>query len=365
MKDIYISKDRKSSDDFDVVYLDDTAPLPPLEEPPQEPQFEPEQPEKPQKVKKTKKHKKHRFLRFVAAFIAVIIVLTSSFIYLFAAASGYNKEDLEANQYISSSELTSSPMVTNILLMGVDGSSKTSQRSDSMILVSIDMAHRKIKLTSFLRDSWVTIPSKDKMAKLNAAYSYGGAQLAVDTLEYNFGVDIDHFAAVDFDMFTQIIDKLGGVDVEVTEKEAKFINRTTRYTVESGESVHLDGAKALVYCRIRKLDTDYMRTYRQRKVITALINKAKRTPLTKLIAIMRDIFPLITTDLSPLEITGLAYKGGMSMLLFDIEQTRVPLEDQCEAGMHNGQWTEVLDFDAVRRFLHDFIYTDKIDVSDK
>ena len=84
-------------------------------------------------------------------------------------------------------------------------------------------------------------------------------------------------------MFTQIIDKLGGVDVEVTEKEAKFINRTTRYTVESGESVHLDGAKALVYCRIRKLDTDYMRTYRQRKVITALINKAKRTPLTKLV----------------------------------------------------------------------------------
>ena len=181
MKDIYISKDRKSSDDFDVVYLDDTAPLPPLDEPPQEPQFEPEQPERPQKVKKAKKHRKHRFLRFVAAFIAVIIVLTSSFIYLFAAVSGYNKENLEANQYISSSELTSSSMVTNILLMGVDGSSKTSQRSDSMILVSIDMAHRKIKLTSFLRDSWVTIPSKDKMAKLNAAYSYGGAQLAWNT----------------------------------------------------------------------------------------------------------------------------------------------------------------------------------------
>jgi len=75
MKDIYISKDRKSSDDFDVVYLDDTAPLPPQEEPPQEPQFEPEQPERPQKVKKAKKHRKHRFLRFVAAFIAVILVV--------------------------------------------------------------------------------------------------------------------------------------------------------------------------------------------------------------------------------------------------------------------------------------------------
>lgn len=362
MKDIYISKDRKSSDDFDVVYLDDTAPLPPLGDAPQEPEFEPEQPQKP---KKAKKCRKHRFLRFAAALVAVIIVLTSSFIYLLAAASGYTKEDLEENKYISSSQLSSSPAVTNILLMGVDGSSGGSQRSDSMILVSIDMAHRKIKLTSFLRDSWVTIPSKDKMAKLNAAYSYGGAQLAVDTLEYNFGIDIDHFAVVDFEMFTQIIDKLGGVDVEVTEKEAKFINRTTRHTVESGESVHLDGAKALVYCRIRKLDTDYMRTYRQRKVISALIDKAKRTPVTKLISIMRDIFPLITTDLSPLEITGLAYKGGLSVLLFDIEQTRVPLENQSDDGMHNGQWTEVLDFDAVREYLYDFIYTDKIDTSEQ
>ena len=123
MKDIYISKDRKSSDDFDVVYLDDTAPLPPLDEPPQEPQFEPEQPEGPHKVKMAKKHRKHRFLRFVAAFIAVIIVLTSSFIYLFAAVSGYNKENLEANQYISSSELTSSSMVTNILLSVSESSS--------------------------------------------------------------------------------------------------------------------------------------------------------------------------------------------------------------------------------------------------
>lgn len=353
MKDIYISKNRQTADDFDIVYLDD--PVGP-------PQYEPEpENEKPKKKKK----KKHRFLKFCVLAVVAVFVLSSSFIFLFAAASGYTKEELDANEYVSSSQLKSSPLVTNILLMGVDASAESSQRSDSMILVSVDMLHRKIKLTSFLRDSWVTIPSKGKSAKLNAAYAYGGSQLAVDTLEYNFGIDIDHFVTVDFDMFTQIIDKLGGIDVEVTDKEAKFINRTTRHTIDSGESVHLNGAQALVYCRIRKLDSDYMRTYRQRKVITALINKAKSTSPSELISMMNDVFPLITTDLSPLEITGLAYKGGLGLLMFDIEQTRVPQDGQSDNGMHNGQWTEELDFDAVREYLYDFIYTDKIDVSEE
>lgn len=351
MKDIYISKNRQSADDFDVIYLDD-----PVEPPRPEPE-----PDKPRRKKK----KKHRVFRFAVSVILIMLIIMSSFIFLFAAASGYTREKLDSNEYISSSELKSSAFVTNILLMGVDGSSDSSQRSDSMILVSVDMLRRKIKLTSFLRDSWVTIPSKNKSAKLNAAYAYGGSQLAVDTLEYNFGIDIDHFVTVDFEMFTQIIDKLGGIEVEVTEKEAKFINRTTRHTIESGESVCLNGAEALVYCRIRKLDSDYMRTYRQRKVITALINKARKTPVSDLFALMSDIFPLITTDLSPLEITGLVYKGGLGMLLFDIEQTRVPQDGQSDNGMHNGQWTEELDFDAVREYLSDFIYTDKIKTEDE
>lgn len=153
-----------------------------------------------------------------------------------------------------------------------------------MILVSVDYKHAKIKLTSFLRDSWVEIPSKGKKAKLNAACAYGGPQLLVDTIEYNFHIDIDHYVMVNFEMFTQIIDNLGGVEVEVTEKEAKFIRNTTRHKdMESGDSVLLDGAKALVYCRIRKLDSDYMRTLRQRKVITALINKATETDIQTLL----------------------------------------------------------------------------------
>ncbi len=348
MEDIYISKRRRSSD-IEVVYLDEQPSAPPPQE------------DKPPKKKK----KKHRLLKFIASVLAVAFILSSALIFLVAAASRYTREDLEANEYVSQSDLSSSPLVSNILLLGVDGSAESSSRSDSMILVSVDFVHSKIKLTSFLRDSWVEIPSKSKKAKLNAACSYGGPQLVVDTIEYNFGVDIDHFVMVDFNMFTEIIDNLGGVEVEVTSKEAKFINNTTRHTVESGESVRLNGAEALVYCRIRKLDSDYMRTYRQRKVITALINQAKSAGISTLISTMQEVFPLIKTDMSAAEITGLAYKAGLGLVAFDIEQNRVPIDEHMKATTINGQWVETLELENVRQYLHDYIYTNKIKINEE
>lgn len=347
MEDIYISKKRRSSDEIEFVYLDESVSPPPQNEP-------------HERKKKKNKKKKHRLFRFIASVLIIVFLFISAFIYVFAAASDYTRNDLEANEYVSAFELKSSPLVSNILLLGVDGKAESSSRSDTMILVSVDFAHMKIKLTSFLRDSWVEIPSKGKKGKLNSACSHGGPQLVVDTIEYNFGIDIDHYVMVDFDMFTQIIDSLGGVNVEVTKKEAKFINRTTRQTVESGENVHLSGEEALVYCRIRKLDSDYMRTYRQRKVITALIGQAKTAGISKLLQTMNNVFPLIQTDMSAAEITALAYKAGVGVLAFDIEQNRVPIDEHMSAKTINGQWVEVLDIEATKEYLQDYIYTSKI-----
>ena len=348
MEDIYISKRRQNSVDFELTDLD---------MPPEPPQNEPPEPKK--------KRKKRGFLKTIATVLVFALLFSSVFIFVFAASSGYTREDLQRNEYISSFELKSSPLVSNILLMGVDGSADSASRSDSMILVSLDYKHMKIKLTSFLRDSWVEIPSKGKKAKLNAACTYGGPQLVIDTIEYNFGVDIDHYVMVDFEMFTNIIDSLGGIDVEVTQKEAKFINNTTRHTVDYGESVHLNGAEALVYCRIRKLDSDYMRTYRQRKVISALIGQAKSAGIEKLISTMQSVFPMIKTDMSAMEITALAYKGGFSVLAFDIEQNRVPTDEHMHPDTVNGQWVEVVDIDATKDYLREYIYTDNIVIEDE
>lgn len=323
------------------------------------PEYYPPVSEPQEKPKKKKRKKSKRFLSFLII-LAIIVSIPGALVFSVALTSGYTRENLKRNEYISSSSLAQSPAVTNILLLGVDGSADSSSRSDSMILVSLDAKHGKIKLTSFLRDSWIYIPSKGKSAKLNSACSYGGPQAVVDTLEYNYEIDIDHYVMVDFDMFTQIIDNLGGVEVEVTENEASFINRTTRHTVESGENVRLNGAEALVYCRIRKLDSDYMRTFRQRKVITALINQAKDAGFAALKDTIADVFPLIRTDMTSGEITAFAYKAGFSILAFDIVQTQAPIEEHFEAGYVGSQWAELVDIEATKNYIYDFIYTNKI-----
>lgn len=321
-----------------------------------QPPIKPEEPEKPKKVKK-----KRGFLKKLIITVAAIAIAAFVLVFALAVSVDYTKVDLDKNEYISQSDLSSSRQVTNILFLGVDDEAGGVSRSDSMILLSVDYKHGKIKLTSFLRDSWVEIPSKGKKAKLNASYAYGGPQLVVDTIEYNFHIDIDHYVMVDFEMFTQIIDELGGVEVEVTEKEAKFIRSTTRHKdMESGE-VTLDGAKALVYCRIRKLDSDYMRTARQRKVISALIQKVAKTDIGTLIETVQTVFPLIQTDMNEAELTGLAFKAGFGVLAFDIQQTRAPIEEHMKASTVNGQWVEILELENVREYLYDFIYTDKID----
>lgn len=323
--------------------------------------------EQPEKTKKKKK--KHRLLKAliltpIVALLTVVIVgavLTSALM----SKVDYNQVDLAENQYVSQGELYGSKDVTNILFMGIDDDENGNSRSDSMMLISIDKKHNKIKLTSFLRDSWVDLPMKGKKAKLNAAYAANGVQGTVDTIEYNFGVDIDHYVMVDFEMFTKIIDAVGGVEVEVTEKEAKFIRNTTRYkNMQSGEKVRLGGAEALVYCRIRKLDTDYMRTYRQRKVISALMEQAKQTDIKALIDVMFEIFPLIQTDLDKGELISVGIKGGYGLLSYEIEQTRVPIQEHMKESTINGQWVEVLDMDKVRKYLYDFIYTDKLKTED-
>ncbi len=330
MKDIYISNNNREPVEVDVF----NAPEPP-------------------------KKKKHRLLKFICILLVIAVILPSAVMAFVAAISGYTHGELKENEYVSSSELHSSPLVSNILLLGVDGEAGSSSRSDSMILVSLDFVHGKIKLSSFLRDTWVKIPSREKKAKLNASYPYGGAQLTCDTIEYNFGVDIDHYVKVDFEMFKLIIDKLGGVDVEVTKKESDFINRTTRQHIESGDSVHLNGEEALVYCRIRKLDTDYMRTFRQRKVISALLEKAKHAGISGLISMVKEVFPLIETDISPLEVAPLAYKGAAALAMFDIVQTRVPADDQFYTDTVSGQWVEIPELDEVKEYLYEFIYTNK------
>ncbi len=306
--------------------------------------------------KKPPKKKKRRGCAsiFVSIILVFALIFGSAVGYAYYLCSKTNYEPSDNAFSIDFAELFDGKYnIYNVLLIGTDKVENGFSRSDTMMLVSIDKNTEKIKLTSFMRDLWVEIPGHGK-SRLNAAITKGGVPLLLDTIYENFGVEIDNYLLVDFEMFQKLIDAIGGVTVEITEKEASFINRTTHAKVTAGQNT-LNGDYALIYCRIRKLDSDFMRTQRQRKVITAIVEKVKSQNLFKTASAVSEVLPLITTDISPLKMTIKLF-GAIGMLDYSAEQLRVPLDGAYSDERINGQAVLVPDYDKNREEVKNFIY---------
>ena len=214
--------------------------------------------------------------------------------------------------------------IVNIALFGIDSTDSTSGRSDSIIVATLDSIHNKLKLTSFMRDSYVNISSYG-YDKLNHAYAYGGANLAINTLNTNFGLNITDFVAVDFASLPKIIDSFGGIDLTIREDEIQYINQyisninsidgTNSPLITTPGVHHVDGAQALAYSRIRYTSGgDFERTERQRAVLTALFNKALNVPATEYLDIISNLVQYVTTNLNTNEILKLATNIGSMAL---------------------------------------------------
>lgn len=279
--------------------------------------------------------------------------------YGLSALGGLNYDDsIKENAYVDESTLMSSDDVVNILFIGSDARSEVEgQRSDTMMLFSIDKQNKKLKLTSFLRDSYVYIPSKKYSKKLNAAFSYGGTQLVMDTLEYNYGIKIDNYLMVDFKAFRQLVDLLGGITVEgVTAAEAKYMREVVKLKGIKKGTNKMNGKKALWYCRIRYVDNDFRRTERQRKVITAIVNKALKTNPFKLISIVKQVLPNISTDINQSELMGLAVGAALRYIHYDIEQQQIPAEGTWSDARINGELVLKMDIEENAQLLKSFLY---------
>lgn len=251
------------------------------------------------------------------------------------------------------SVIEASDNIVNILLIGQDARpGEGRSRSDSMILVTFNKTTKTITMTSFLRDLYVKIPGYSDN-KMNATYILGGMDLLNETLEQNFGVQVDGNVEVNFSRFAEIIDLLGGVDMELRSDEAAYINTLTgRYVLGSGMQ-HLDGDQALQYSRIRALDadSDFSRTNRQRKVISALIEKFRNTKLTTLMGLMDDLLPMITTDLSNTEILELAKELFPMLADCTIVSQRIPADGAYHFATIKQMSCVVADMDAARELL--------------
>lgn len=223
--------------------------------------------------------------------------------------------------------------VMNILLIGSDtrdNSYENIGNTDSMILASINTRDKNIKLTSFMRDMYVTIPGYGKN-RLNAAYAYGGPELLFKTLKSNFDVDVDKYVCVNFNNFRKIINKVGGIDIELTAAEARYMNKYSKKyntkTVKAGLQT-LDGSQALSYARCRKIDSDFGRTERQRKVILAFVEKIKDSNVLEINSLLNELLPTVYTNVSKLEILSLMV-NSYSYLNTDIETLNVPIKNSC------------------------------------
>ncbi len=310
-------------------------------------------------VHKNGGHKKISIGKAVLIFILVLILVIVGCVG--SVMGKINYQDKAENTYIAADTLESSSMVKNILLLGVDARSDENAdetRSDTMMLVSLDLKHKCIKLVSFLRDTWVYIPALGYEQRLNAACSSGGYQGVVDAIEYNFGVDIDGYAVVDFEMFKVLVDSLGGVEVSVTEEEADEVtSHPYRYgsvTLDSG-TYKLSGEQALAYCRIRKIDTDFVRTQRQRTVMSAILDSAKHSGPFKLYKMAYNSAPYIETDLTKSELMRLA---GMAAICItgDMVQSKVPFDGTWEYVTIQGNSVIGINVDDNKRMLIDYIY---------
>ena len=354
---------------------------------------------------KKKKEKKRALLivRNVILIIISIVLATAgtSFVYYyntlsamnysdsgdFDGASNYKADDKKyifqydpdfsedtINMDLSEGSLLNDPMVLNVLMFGADYNDGTGSRSDTMIMLSIDNRHKKLKVTSFMRDLWVYIPEYG-YSKLNHAFSYGGPKLAISTIETNFGVNIDRYAIVDFKSFRSIIDILGGIDLELTNEEIDYINWQswknnqvdTRYEIQASAGiVHLNGRQALWYARNRGDETmgfsgsDFDRTQRQRNVLRTLAKEMKSASLSQIIEIVNEIGPLVTTNLKKSEITTLV-GNSLTYLSYNMYEYRLPTDGSYMAGWHYGMATlDIMDLYTERLELAKFIYEELV-----
>ncbi len=293
----------------------------------------------PSKHRKKRKHKSlfGRVLKRILLSLFTILVLLFA-IYsctAFSIIGKIGKQDSTGrNRTVGA---MSRNYVRSVLVIGTDGRSIDEQgRSDSMILVSFNSRTNQIILTSFMRDCYVNIPNYG-MDKLNASYSYGGADLLMDTIESNFMVEIDDYVIVDFISFVGIIDAVGGIDIDVTDDEAQEINNILFSEVnglmgddqwsdflDGGGKLHLNGKQALSYARIRYVgNSDFERTSRQRKVITKVIPKALNP--VAISKISKHVIPEVNTNMSSIGMYLLALRLPLS-IRYDVKQIQIPAD---------------------------------------
>ncbi|MPQ44459.1 LytR family transcriptional regulator [Clostridium tarantellae] len=240
--------------------------------------------------------------------------------------------------------------IKNIALFGVD-SDKNNGRSDSIMILTLDEVHNKLKLTSIMRDSYVNIPGYEK-DKINHAYAYGGPELALKTINENFNLDVTDFISVNMESIKSIIDKLSGVEIPIKEDEVEFISEIKEAGVHK-----LNGEQVLSYARIRHVEGgDARRTERHRIILSSLFEKLKGTNLKEYPSLINEFLPYVQTNLSSTDLINLATNFA-KLIPNGLNTARFPKDEQMKQLYKNGVYYLAFD-DNMKLQIQNYIFED-------
>lgn len=263
--------------------------------------------------------------------------------------------DEQSSTSTEKSQTTQKHAIINIAIFGMSVSQVygiDTDRSDMNLIVSIDQDNNRICLTSILRDSKVPIEGHDPQ-KINAAYKYGGATLAIKTLNQNFHMNIANYITVNFESLLEIVDYFGGVEIELTEEEAEYIGGG----LTAGKHL-LDGATALKYASIRYIDSDFYRASRQQTVILALLQKVAKLPKTSYPEAVNKLMSTLESSMTANELLALIECIDISTV--QVVTNTIPDKDyetDLWGGIDStGSWVYEYDIEEAAKRIHRIIY---------
>ena len=320
--------------------------------------------------KKPPQRKRRSFLRTFLFLVLLIILgaLIGGAIYFHGVISNVNFIDNEDGQEANIKKVD---RVTNILLVGEDARGDQEgggQRTDSIILATINPDTREVILTSFMRDMYVPIPGHKKN-RINTAFSMGGISLLEETIEKDFDVRIDGYIGIDFAGFLKVIAMMDRVQIDLTEEEAAYMNEHPEYGSEIDWTTDvwnlqpglntLTPEQLLAYSRMRHVgNSDWERTERQRKVLTLIYDQFKSASVPKLLSMLRNVAPCITTDVQLADLLSYAYLAAGDGIQ-TIESNRIPADGTFKLQNVNGMDVIVPDLEANARILQEYINNER------
>ena len=332
-----------------------------------------------------KKEKKRRFItvpKIILTIILIIILIIAIAIFAISnTLSNMMKADIDTSDLAVNDELYNElteygitkkefDSIINIAFFGSDSrdlKNMNSGRADTIMIISINPTKKSVKMISIPRDTYVNVPGHGK-TKINHSYAYGQEQLAIKTINSNFGLNITEYVTINFEGLINVINAVGGVDINISKEERDVLNEYLKesYKIMGKEyvpmteygDVHLNGEQALAHCRDRYVGSDFTRAERQREVLTKVMEKISQKSFGEIMDLVDIFLKQVRTNINVSEYLGLGASAftNMSDYMSNVISAQVPSTDYGKGDYINGTYYFVADLDTCKKDMYDYIY---------